>query len=131
MTVKRIRQARPWPNEVTTKFWAGLAADAKCMAYWTKYTQAHYRRSLKDEPLPGNWPKYTARSEIAMAIFEALEQRTKQAPRGFFSDGVDRDIQEVDCYAIAERLLNDELVRKLGDGPARTEKKVRKKRVRR
>jgi len=64
-----------------------------------------------------------------MAIFQALEERGKEVPTGLFGGSAEMDIQEVDCYAIAERLLNDEMVRKVGDGPAKKNKEARKKRV--
>ena len=101
------------------------------MAYWNRYAEANYRRSLRDEPMPGIWPKFTARSEIAMAIFDALEQRDKKVPEGFFGGSVEMGIQDLDCYAIAERLLDDKMVQRLGDGPAKKDKKARKKQVER
>jgi hypothetical protein len=83
------------------------------MAYWTKYAETHYRRSLKDEPMPGIRPKYTARTEIAMAIFQALEKKGKEVPAGLFAGDARVDIQGVDCYAIAERLLRDEVAQRI------------------
>ncbi len=77
--------------------------------------------------MPGIWPKYTARWEIAMAIFQALEEGGKGVPAELCGGTVEMDIQDVDCYAIAERFLDDVMVQRLGDGPARKGKKARTK----
>ena len=128
MTAKRGRQADAWANLVTANYWAKMLTDSKCMNLWTRNAEAVFRRSFRDEPMPGIWPKYCARVEVGMAIFQALEESGKRVPAGFFGGSVEMDIQDVDCYAIAERLLDDEMVQRFGDGPGRIAKKGRTKR---
>ena len=100
-----------WANNESARFWARLDKDHKCRKYWLAYVERHYRRSLKDKPMPGIWPKFTARSEVAMALHEALEEATKDVPCGFLAELGDASIELVDCYSIAEKLLDDDMVR--------------------
>jgi hypothetical protein len=116
-------------RDTTHAFWRCLSADPKCMTLWRREAERAYRRTFTDEPFPGIWPWYTARLSVGINIFQALEARDKIVPKGFLGGAGEPEIQQVDCYAIAERLLNDEMVRKLGDGPARQDKKVRAKRI--
>src|SRR5258706_14624888 len=88
---------------VTATFWRCLEADAKCIVYWSKYAETHYLRSLQDEPMPGIWPKYTARWEIAMAIFQALEEGGKGVPAELCGGAGERGSQDGDTYALAAR----------------------------
>jgi hypothetical protein len=100
-----------WANKLTAVFWHRLDKDPKATAYWRKYADRQYRRSLTDEPMPGIWPKITARGELAMGIYDALAcRRTSGVPRGFLDDLGDTSIEEVDCYSVAERLLSDDCV---------------------
>jgi hypothetical protein len=99
-----------WANKMTAAFGHRLDKDPKATAYWRKYADRQYRRNLTDEPLPGIWPKFNARGELAMGIYDALERRTSSVPRGFLDDLGDTSIVEVDCYSVAERLLNDDCV---------------------
>ena len=99
-----------WANKLTAAFWHRLDKDPKATAYWRKYADRQYRRNLTDEPLPGIWPKFTARVALAMGLYDALASRTSGVPRGFLDDLGDTGIEEVDCYSVAERLLNDDCV---------------------
>jgi len=113
---KGKREPSSGRTSLTTTFWRCLQADAKCSAYWTRYSETRYLEGLKDEPMPGVWLKYTVRVDIAMAIFETLEQRDKGVPAGFFRGDAEIDIQGVDGYAIAERLLSDAVVQRIDAG---------------
>jgi len=117
--VRKLQRAKPtvpdtqWASELTAQFWKRLAADPRSTKYWLRYADDVYRRSLRDEPMPGIWPKFTARSELAMAIYQALEEGTRTVPRGFVADLTGFDIGEVDCYSLAERILDDDTVNRI------------------
>ena len=97
-------------KEVDGGLLASPRQDPKATAYWRKYADRQYRRNLTDEPLPGIWPKVNARVELAVGLYDALERRTSGVPRGFLDDLGATSIEEVDCYSVAERLLDDDCV---------------------
>jgi hypothetical protein len=103
----QVTRTQRWANELTAKFWRRLNKDIPSQRYWRKIADQQYRRNLTDEPMPGIWPKFNARGEIAMAIFESLEHRSSKVPNGFLEDLGDSDIEDVDCYSLAEGLLDE------------------------
>lgn len=87
---------------------------------WTRRCEAYLRRSMRDEPMPGIWPRYTARTELAMQLYDELTDGSVGIPRAFRKRPDAEAIAQVDCYAIIEALLTDERV-------AAVESKVAKK----
>jgi hypothetical protein len=102
-----VRRPNTGDRKTTEIFWRCLSADPRALKLWQGEAEAAYRRTLKDEPMPGIWPKYTARTELGMAIFEALERNDKGVPKGYFSATSELEAQQVDCYWVAEQLLDD------------------------
>jgi hypothetical protein len=101
---------KKWANKVTAEFWRCVSADPKCLAYWKKDAERIYRRSLVDDPMPGIWPKFSARTELALNIHQALEEGGRGVPKGFAAPLDEPELSLVDCYSLAERILDDELV---------------------
>jgi hypothetical protein len=99
-----------WANKLTAAFWLLLVKDPKASTYWRTYAHRQYRRNLTDEPMPGIWPKFNARSEVALGLYDTIERRTSGVPRGFLDYLGETSINEVDCYSLAERLLNDDVI---------------------
>jgi hypothetical protein len=59
-----------------------------------------------------------------MAIFASLERRKGVGvPRGFFTKDIDRNIEEVDCYQIAERFLTNAVVLAIDQGKGAARKR--------
>ena len=102
-----------WANNETARFWARLAKDEKNRKYWLRYAENVYRRSLKDERMPGIWPKFNARFDVGLNLYAALEEASRQVPKEFLTDLGDASIDLVDCYSISERLLDDKMVRRI------------------
>jgi len=119
-----------WANNVTANFWRRLEKDAKSSKYWRKYSEWIYRRNLTDEPMPGIWPKFNARSELAMGLYDALERWAVSVPRGFSDDLGKSSIEEVDCYSLAERLLDDDFVAAI-DAKSAKRRRIRSRESRR
>lgn len=104
------------PNKATAALWQAITAEPKCRARWRAAAIASYRQSLKDEPLPGIWPKYTARTELAMAIYQAVDEGERTVPVAFRFPALAVEIEKIDFYAIAQGFLSDDLVTQIDSG---------------
>jgi hypothetical protein len=97
-------------NDATGRFWTALQANAKILGRWSAVAVSSYRRTLKDEPMPGIWPRYTARLEIAMALHQAMEEGNRSLPAAFRESMASTSLADIDFYAVAERLLTDAVI---------------------
>lgn len=102
-------------KDISTTFLRALAADPALLKYWNNQATQVYRRTVLGEPIPGIWPKYIARTELAMALHQELEDRGRRVPKAFRSDDAAQEIGHIDFYAIGEHFVTDALAIELGD----------------
>jgi hypothetical protein len=104
---------KKWANKQTAEFWRCLTADPKSASYWNKEAERSYRMSVEGMPYPGVWPKFNGRTALAMWIHEVLEEGGRGVPKGFAAPLDEPELSLVDCYSLAERILDDALVERM------------------
>lgn len=102
-----------WPNPLTAAVWDRIISRRANWLRMQTEAEKTYRRSTRDERMPGIWPKYTGRVEVAMTLFSDLERKYGAAFRGILASFPECTLEDVDCYAIAERLLTDDLTARI------------------
>jgi hypothetical protein len=92
---------------------AAIVAEPNLYKQWHARAVAGYGRSLINEPMPGIWPKYVARTELAMRLHQSIEEGDRSVPVAFRSPSAQAAIDGIDFYAVAQALLSDSLISEL------------------
>jgi hypothetical protein len=108
-----------WGSAETAKFWRTLTANRAAHAQWKRQAERAYAHSCRSEPMPGIWPKYTARVEIAMALHAGIERGGRAFPNSLIREMKEVSLDRIDFYGVAEALLSDALVERLDNKKAR------------